>query len=460
MSRESGNPSPNPPPRFRVQDYLSPLRVLGFHRLMKSAPFWDRARLDAWAHDKRARIVRHAFETVPYYRERLLRAGVAMDRLHEHEQWQRIPLIDKSVVVSNLTQMCSSRRTSGAVWASTSGSTGMPMRILLDRNINAAAAALFWRAWNTGGYWHLGQRHATMKGPFDEGLLRVNWRIRALEIIAARINEGSVRTLQAALAKYRPRFLRGYPSAMYLFCTLLEEAGLRLHIPMVCSGSETLQDYQRAKIEAVLGARVINHYTHWERAASILECEQGAMHAQEDYGHHELLDKQGNPVPPGQLGEITVTGLHNYAMPLIRYRTGDVGIWSDRPCACGRSFPVIERILGRDADFLIRRDGVIVSGMSLTRFMRDLVAVRFVQLVQSEPGSIHVKVVRAPNYADSTTAAIIRVLAAMFDGQMDIDVQFCDVEKLERNPAGKIRQYVNRSSGIERLAAARGGGRG
>src|SRR6185503_19224355 len=135
-----------------------------------------------------------------------------------------------------------------AVWTSTSGSTGMPMKILLDSNINAAAFALFWRAWSTGGYWRLGQRQAAMKGQLAPGLLHHNRRLRAMEAIAARVNATTVRTVRDAFARYEPRFLRGYPSAMFLFCRLLEEQGLELHIPMVISGAETLYEYHRATI--------------------------------------------------------------------------------------------------------------------------------------------------------------------------------------------------------------------
>lgn len=426
--------------KFRIRDYLSPLRVLHYRRLMADAPFWDRGKLDSWTREQRARIVRHAHENVPYYREAL--AGVRLAHLTDDDEWRKIPTIDKSVVVSQGTRMTASGV--DGVWASTSGSTGTPMRIFLDRNINAAAFALFWRAWSTGGHWRLGQRQAVMKGPLSQGLMSFNRAVRALEIVAARVNQTTVREVHSALAKYRPRFMRGYPSSMFLFCGLLEEARLDLHIPLIVTGSEMLYDYQRAKFASLLGARVINHYTHWERAASILECEHGQMHAQEDYGHHEILDAQGNVAGPGEVGEIIATGLHNYAMPFIRYRTGDMGMWSVKTCACGRSFPVIEQILGRQADFLIRKDGMLLAGLAVTRFMRSLTGVRYVQLVQYEPGAVVTKLVKMPDYQEATTGKIIRDLNLMFDGQMDVHVEFCEIDDLERNPIGKIRQYINR----------------
>jgi phenylacetate-CoA ligase len=421
---------------------------------MAKAPFWEPSRLDAWARAKRTEVVRHAFQSVPYYRKSLTETGIRLDRLADDDEWLRMPRIDKTLIQANSEDFCSTTDSAGAVWARTSGSTGMPLRILLDRNVNAAAFALFWRAWGTGGYWHLGQRHAVLKGPLESGVLRINRKIRALEIVSARISEQTVDEVAQALRDYRPKFMRGYPSAMYLLCRLFEDRGQQVHIPMVISGSETLSDYHREKIEAVLGARVINHYTHWERSGSILECEEGAMHAQEDYGHHELLDAQGKPVGPGEEGEITVTGLHNRAMPLIRYRTGDVGVWGTGMCRCGRAFPIIEHLSGRAVDSLIRQDGVPVSGRAVTNVIaRELKNVRYIQMVQRSVGVLTVKVVPTVNFGDETARGIIRDLHGLFDNQMEVHVELSAVEDLIRNPQGKLREYMNLMSEEERIAA-------
>jgi phenylacetate-CoA ligase len=430
--------------KFRLRDYMQPIGVMRYQHLMAKAPFWPGPKLADWIRVRRRELAVHAARTVPHYAESLAAAGVQPERLDDDAEWLRVPTIDKSVVVADPTRFVPSAVPRGSVWASTSGSTGMPMKILLEPNINAAAFALFWRAWSTGGYWKLGQRHAVMKGPLSDGLLSHNRRMRAIETVAARINPSTVRQVRDTLAAYKPRFMRGYPSSMYLFARLLEEHGLDLHIPLVVSGSETLYDYHRATIESVLKARVINHYTHWERSASILECEHGSMHAQEDFGHHELLDRDGRPVPSGVEGEITVTGLHNRAMPFIRYRTGDIGVWADKACTCGRTFPVIERILGREVDFLVRKDGAVLAGMAVTRFMRMLTDVRYVQIVQYVAGAVTVKVVRAANYSEITTKRIVRELRLMFDEQMDVEVEFCEIDGLERSPVGKIRQYISR----------------
>ena len=149
---------------FRVKDYAAPFQVLRFRRLMSSASEWSREQLVAWSEAKRKDLLRHAANKIPFYREHL--AGYEIDANNSDllSIWEHLPILSKQDYLSAPDAFLSDdaeRR--GGFWASTSGSTGMPFRIRLDANVNAAAFALFWRAWNSGGAWKLGQRQAAMK---------------------------------------------------------------------------------------------------------------------------------------------------------------------------------------------------------------------------------------------------------------------------------------------------------
>jgi phenylacetate-CoA ligase len=437
--------------RFRFRDYSYPLGVLKYHRLMEQAPHWSPERLAGWSRDRRVEIATHAYAQVPYYRRLFDEHGIRPAEVGRDDVWQRIPLLDKDTIRASgndlIARDADPKRT---VWVETSGSTGLQLRILLDQNINAAAFALFWRAWGSGGHFHLGQRHAAMKGLFHEQGWRYNRAIRTLELSSARVGPDTARLFRDLILKYRPRFMRGYPSAMYLFCRLLREQGLELHVPMVISGSETLHDFQRAEIESVLGARMYNHYTHWERCASVLECDAGRMHAQLDYGYHEILDQAGRPAAPGVSGVVTVTTMHNRAMPLIRSRTGDVASWATEPCTCGQSFPVVTRIEGRQTDYLVAPDGRLISGTFAAAGLWPLPNLLYSQIIQRELGGVEVRIVKAPAYREpENTEAVLGALRARLGSEMRIDLRFCGLEELERNPVGKIRQCFNRLSAAD-----------
>lgn len=438
--------APSTSTRFRVRDYAAPLGVLKYHRLFTQAPRWSRERLEEWSRARRIAIVSHAYDNVPYYRRLFDQHGIRPAEVGRPEVWERIPVLEKEIIRANTDDLIS--RTvdpSRLMWVTTSGSTGMQLRILLDKHINAAAFALFWRAWGSGGYYHLGQRHAIMKGVFYEAGWRYNRKIRALELSTARVGPENVRLFRDLILKYKPRFMRGYPSAMYLFSRLLREQKLDLHIPMIISGSETLYDFQRKEIEDVLGARVYNHYTHWERCASVLECDAGRMHAQLDYGYHEILGEDGQPVPPNVNGVVTVTTMHNLAMPFIRYRTGDIASWSTETCECGQPFPVINRIEGRQTDYLIAAEGELVSGTFAAAALWPLPHLMYSQIVQRELGRIEVRIVKGAGYQEpESTRLVLDALKARVGPGLQIDLKFCGLADLERNPVGKIRQCFNR----------------
>src|SRR5207244_11937336 len=96
------------------------------------------------------------------------------------------------------------------------------------------------------------------------------------------------------------------------------------------------------------------------------ECpEHSGLHVNADGVLIEIV-AGGRPAPPGTPGAIVVTDLSNFAMPLIRYQIGDVGVLADRACPCGRGLPLLESIEGREADYVVTADGRLVSGISLT----------------------------------------------------------------------------------------------
>lgn len=159
----------------------------------------------------------------------------------------------------------------------------------------------------------------------------------------------------------------------------------------------------------------------------------------------DLLDSEGKPVPPGVVGEIVATGLHNLAMPLIRYRTGDMGVWSTKACPCGQPFPILEKIKGRTTDYLIRRDGSLVSGTVAMFASEDLGTILYLQVIQSEIGRVEFRLVKGEGYREPEhTEYLVGNLRDRLGDDTVIDVRFCGVEDLERNPIGKIRYCYNK----------------
>lgn len=436
---------------FRFQDYLTtPLTLLKLRREMACAPFQSAEEAGAKALRKLREICFFAQKTIPYYRDLFARQGFDPAKLEDFDAWRALPTLDKDAVRANLEHLQSSEmRRLGAVWCETSGSTGTAMRFLLDRAVNTATFALFWRAWGTAPGWRLGKRQAMISG-YAEGKWSYKRKTRILALSSFHLTPETAAEFHELLMKYQPAFLRGYPSSLYLFARLLEEQGLKLHYPVLFSGAETLLPFQREAIERFFGGKVIDHYTHWERTASIRECLHGRLHAENDYGWHEILRPDGSPCEPGETGRLVCTGLFNKAMPLLRYDTRDLAAWAvDQACPCGSHFPIIERIEGRIEDVVATPEGRLVGRLDAA--FKFTPAVRLAQLFQPARECVIVKLVVDQGWDAEQRETLLRELRKRLGERIEIELRLVEDGEIERTPRGKVRFVVSQVPAAEKL---------
>lgn len=164
----------------------------------------------------------------------------------------------------------------------------------------------------------------------------------------------------SVIALMRPTFIVGVPGFLRKLGRHLHERG---ELPegvrgLICIGEPLRDAWMKPtalteEIERLWGAPAFSTYSSSEIVTSFCECtaQQGG-HAAPDLGIVEILDKKGRPLPVGETGEIVVTPLGVEGMPLLRFRTGDLGYLMDEPCACGRKTPRLGPILGRSAQML------------------------------------------------------------------------------------------------------------
>ena len=435
---------------FRFRDYLAlPVHLLALHRWMKETPSWDAERMNQWTLDRLRALTVTAFEKVPYYRALFARIGFDPKSLGDFEHWRQVPILDKDTVRSNYDALrADDAKALGAVPCQTSGSTGTAMRFLLDRQVNMASFAIFWRAWSECPDWRIGKRQASLSG-YAKGKWDYQWKTRVLALSSFHLGKENCRFFLDLIRRYRPAFLRGYPSSLYIFARLLEEAGLSLGFSVMFSGAESLLPFQRETIERVFGCRLVDHYSHWERCGSICQCEQGRYHALSDYGFHEIVNSDGVPTKPGEVGRLVLTSLHNHAMPLFRYDTRDLAAWSEETtCPCGSRFPIVQRIVGRIEDVVLTPEGNLVGRLDAA--FKYSPHIRLAQIVQETVDRIEVYLVRDVGYnEEGDEVPLLRELRARLGQTIKIDLH--SVEDIPRTPMGKLRFVVSRVDPVLKL---------
>ena len=328
--------------------------------------------------------------------------------------------------------------------AETSGTTGTPLDVYRSFNSRVIEEAFHLQHWQWTG-WRPGQRQAVLRG---ERIVPVHQRHPPywitdsaggqLLLSTRHLDRQTAVMFAGAMASFGVTQLRAYPSAAHDFAAFAEEAGLRLRLSAVITGSEMLYDFQRARIERVFGARVYDFYGMTERVAFAAQCEHGRMHVNPEYGVVEIVDAEGRPTD-GE-GSIVGTSLHNPLMPLIRYRMNDTARWDDRPCPCGRTYPVLERVHGRLADQLFDLDGRAVNCTMIGFAFDGSRYIRKAQVAQTAHDQWVIRIVPAKGYSPADGEGVLARLAREVSSRVSARIELRD--QIPALPSGKYKWVV------------------
>lgn len=373
-------------------------RVGGFHRHLMRNERLPRAELAALQAGLAQDIVRTAMRESPFYRRTYGELGIDPDSLADPQAWAALPVLDRQTIKAHRGEFSTpqaSERTARP--ALTGGSTGEPLRTLHDARV--PTLALSWRMYSWWGIdpyddlarigrWNLG-RKAALKNAVSW------WPTRQIYLDAAQITDATMTRFHEEMMRVRPRLFEGYAGTLVEFADFLERRGLPApELTALASTAAPLTAPVRTRLEAVFGAPVYDEYRASECGWIAGECaEQDGLHVFADVHRVEVVDEDGLPAAPGELGDLVITDLRNRVFPLIRYRTGDRGILRDAPCPCGRSLPLMEQPQGRTNDLLYLPDGTAMAHRISVMFSEHPESVHLFQVHQHEDYSITIRVV-------------------------------------------------------------------
>jgi len=251
--------------------------------------------------------------------------------------------------------------------------------------------------------------------------------------------------LIAKLRDFAPIAIEGYPSAILTLARFLLRTGQRLVVRAVLTSSEHLYDHQRRAMRAAFAADVFDQYGNAERVALASECAEHRLHLDMECAIVEILRPDGTTCGPGEPGEVVGTCLTNFAMPLIRYRTGDVAALEDRTCSCRMRRPVLSELHGRDVDFVVAASGRRFSPTVLTFPFDDTPCIAESQLVQHRAGHLLVRIVPEAGTSQAELEQSRRVvehgLQERMGGGMHIDFEVAT--RIPKGPTGKYRWVLS-----------------
>jgi phenylacetate-CoA ligase len=396
------------------------------------------------------RLRRHldwAYREVPYYRRLLDDHGLPPRRIQSFEDFARIPHLTKEILRERLADLQPRTPLRGVQRLSTGGSTGAPVTVLVDRERSAFTDAARLRAHRWFGA-DMGAREIVLWGsPIELGRqdrLRSarDWLLNSRLLSAFDLGEPALARYAAVVRAYRPQKLYGYASALALLAGYLDRTGgtpVRDAPRAVFTTAEPLYDFQRAAIAAAFHCPVAVEYGCRDGGLVALECPAGGLHIAVEGMHVEAL-----PAAPGEAdGELVLTNLESYALPIIRYRSGDLGALDPAPCACGRGLPRLARVEGRRTDFLVTPSGKLMHALAVIYVLREIPGLREFQVIQEALDHVRVRVVPAGELSVDARAAIISGVGGLFEGRARVEVETAESVA---SASGKLRYVISRVS--------------
>ncbi len=413
-------------------------------KLLKQTEYLPKEKIDEIVNERFQFMVHYTVKHVPYYRKKYAEYGVNIKAIQNVSDITKLPTIDKEEVRANISEMISDEyKPSDLMYITTSGSTGNPVGFYQKQSILMTEWAYVMHIWSRIGCKPDSSRlilrgkklHPNKLNPhlFYDSLRR------ELSCDIFNMTEENLEDYCIAIEKYKPEFIHGYMSAIVVLAKYISfrNGGLRHQFKGILAISENVLQEQKDFVEKIFGVRVFSFYGHSERLVIAGECEKSTMyHVEPLYGYCELLDRNGEQRTKG---EITGTGFLNEAMPLIRYRTGDMSAWEENMlCSCGRPHLCLDGVSGRwHQDMLINNEGAYVSLTALNIHSAEFDHIVRYKLIQEQVGVVMMLVVPNKDYSDADAKSIIKLFEEKVAGKIRFDIQV--VNDLPVGTNGKYR---------------------
>lgn len=403
------------------------------------------------------RVLHHAYNTVPYYRQLFDQHGIVPNAIPDRDYLARIPISRRQMFQAD-PQALHTRslppQHGAAHPISTSGSTGVPVKLL-----GTDVTRFFWRAM-------LMRDHAWHDRDFSRKLGVIRWaapdvarmphglQLPHWPIIDEYFESGPCAMLNVAtplaeqiswLQALQPHYLLSFPSNLAALARHCLLHGVTLPgLGQLRTIGEMVTPDQRALFRQAWGVGAVDVYSCEEAGYLALQCpNHDHYHVQSENVLLEVVDDDGQPCAPGKPGRVLITSLHNFATPLIRYELGDYAEVGEA-CPCGRGLPVLAAINGRRRNRLILPDGrsefPYLGEHGQIQALTG-VEVRQIQFVQHTIEEVEVRLVASRPFSADEEEKVAQRVRCNLGHPFRVRISIWD--SLPKGPTGKFDEFVS-----------------
>ena len=429
--------------------YLHNLYHLGTfirtYTLLKESQWWSKEKLEEYQLQQLKKLLIHAYENVTYYTKLFNKLDLKPEDINSFQDLQKLPYLTKEIVRKNLNTLKATNYPEHRFEnLSTGGSTGQPLRFYVEKGFwrsRLLAYGIIQRKWTDRSFF---DKCVSITGKTSSAYQKSG---RTLVLSSFYMNDDYLALFAQKIRKFKPKNILGYPSAITNLAIYMKRKNLEKfsHIKSILCYAETLYGWQRDLLEEIFQCRVFDTYSLREQVALGSTCKHGNyLHMFPEFGIIELIGKDGKPVKKeDEIGEIVGTGFHTYIFPFIRYKTGDMGVYTSKNCQCGRNYPLLKRIEGRTQEFIISKTKLIIPLTGVYELVAKCSTnVKEYQLYQETPGEIVIKIIKGENYSEKDTKKIRESFQKRLGNEFTIKVSF--VDHIIRTAMGKYQFLIQK----------------
>jgi phenylacetate-CoA ligase len=428
--------------------YFLNIRHLRFCRFLAASQWFPRLKLEQYQTERLKLLLNHAYKNVPYYTEIFIRNKLTPDDFNSIRDLRKLPLLTKEDIIKNMDKLISRKIDKKYLFSiSTSGTTGTPMRFYRDRRYEHTHFAFYQRMLASLGISIYRRGVIIWLRPFvlNDISDKYLYLAHAKQLTLATFHKGLPCWEEKLefIRKFKPAYIRAGSSVLYDFACYLKEHNINdIVFECVFSSFENLFPHQRQLIEEQFKCKVYNYYVSQERVVSTFEClRQDGMHIDMERGVAEIIDDNGELLPDGKSGRIIATPLHIFAMPLIRYDTGDIGSVSEAPCPCGRGLPLLQSFDGRISE-VIRYKDKLMCPSAFSAVLCKFPNIKECQFVQEKETEVVMNIVRRDGFSEDDAKRLIEYLHSLIDEGLGIKLNF--VDHIPRTKMGKFQLVISK----------------
>lgn len=429
---------------FPIIEYSSGTTIQKQLTFLKKSQWWSRAQIAELQNKKLRAIIHHAYDNVSYYRRIFSQFGITPDDIKTKNDLKKIPVLTKDDIRKNLPDLVAKNiRKSERIEAHSSGSTGEPMKYYVDSKSYSTDWAQTFRCWDWAGYQigdpyvklSLNSRKSYRKKIQD---LFLNCRYVYAEGITEQVIKQEIEKIQ----QFKPKIIRDYASHLYTMAKLMEKSNIQYEGAVIATTGDMLHPHYREIIEKQFHCKIFDGYGG-ETTPIGFECEEHAGYhlCDEDVIVEFLADDEN--VASGELGRVVFTNLNNYAMPFIRYDIGDIGVYSDELCPCGRGLSLMKSIEGRDSDIITTPSGDFIVVQFFTILFKYIQGVDQFQVKQERIDQLTVKIMKNQFFTDNDLNHIKNKIQKRVGSDVNIEINFVNEIPLSGR-SGKRRFVISK----------------